>query len=344
MASPPTTVAPGIDALAGAVDGDHVDALGDELVDDVAADLAGAEDDVLAHDWISLRLRAKGRTRVSAATVMAPLEPKTVNCLSTSMPTAVVIAQPAAQAAVRKAGQARARRPRRGRRTTAWARPTTSPVTAPWVTRAESVGVVVDERGPEPEPDHQPEGGGHDPGGDGRAVAAESPGLDGAEDGAGDQAAEQRGEQAVDPAGDQVAGVAADREAGEGHHPAAGGAGGQGAAGAGRVRWSGRRAWSLLGVGAGGAGVLGGDPGSQEAVRVVDEVVADEGVEQVGVPGEVGTRDGDELAVPGGPGATAADARRARPGGRASSPATSRRMRVVVVVHGTTVAGPLTMR
>ena len=55
VASPPTTVAPGIAARAVAVDGDHVDAVGDELLDDVAADLAGAEDDVPAHDWFSLR-------------------------------------------------------------------------------------------------------------------------------------------------------------------------------------------------------------------------------------------------------------------------------------------------
>ena len=51
----------------------------------------------------------------------------------------------------------------------------------------------------------------------------QAPGLDGAEDDAGDGAAEQGGGEPVDRARDQVGGVAAEREAQEGRQPASGG-------------------------------------------------------------------------------------------------------------------------
>ena len=91
---------------AGAVHGDDVDAAADELLDDEAADLAGAEDDVAGHDaLLEWRRIASGRTAVRAVTTMAPLEPKTVNCSSTWTPAAVVIAQPSAQIAASASGQ-----------------------------------------------------------------------------------------------------------------------------------------------------------------------------------------------------------------------------------------------
>ena len=54
--------------------------------------------------------------------------------------------------------------------------------------------------------------------------------------------------------------------------------------------------WSRLLV---GVRALGGDPGREDVVGVVGQVVADEGVEQVGVVVEVSSRNGDELAIPG---------------------------------------------
>jgi len=61
----------------------------DELLEDVPADLTGAEDDVAGHDALfsvgltDRRLTIAGRTAVMAVTVMAPNEPKTVNWSST---------------------------------------------------------------------------------------------------------------------------------------------------------------------------------------------------------------------------------------------------------------------
>ncbi len=54
-----------------------------------------------------------------------------------------------------------------------------------------------------------------------------------------------------------------------------------------------------------GSVALAGDPGRQQVVGVVGEVVADEAVEQVGVPREVGVGEGDELPVAGGVGRSA---------------------------------------
>ena len=73
---------------------------------------------------------------MSTVTVSAPLEPKTVYWLSTSTPIAVVIAQPSAHSAPSAGTQANARRPSRGRSTTAWAAPMASPQIAPWTTRS----------------------------------------------------------------------------------------------------------------------------------------------------------------------------------------------------------------
>ena len=71
---------------------------------------------------------------------------------------------------------------------------------------------------------------------------------------------------------------------------------------------------------------------------MVDEVVADQGVEQVGVPGEVGTGDGDELAVTGGPAASAVVAldQLAQGGGVATDQPADQGL---VVGHGYTVVG-----
>ena len=70
---------------------------------------------------------------------------------------------------------------------------------------------------------------------------------------------------------------------------------------------------------------------------MVDEVVADQGVEQVGVPGEVGAGDGDELAVAGGPrrGVVAVDQLAQGGGVAADQPADQG----LVVGHGYTVVG-----
>ena len=89
VASPATTAAPG--RLARPLRFTATTSLPpcDQLLDDEAADLAGAEDDVPGHDALpSAVARVSGRTAVSAVTTTAPLEPKTVNCSSTSMPNA----------------------------------------------------------------------------------------------------------------------------------------------------------------------------------------------------------------------------------------------------------------
>ena len=52
-----------------------------------------------------------------------------------------------------------------------------------------------------------------------------------------------------------------------------------------------------------GADVLGGDPGGQDVVGMVGEVIADQCVEQVVVAVEVGRCHRDELAIPGRDGA-----------------------------------------
>ena len=67
-----------------------------------------------------------------------------------------------------------------------------------------------------------------------------------------------------------------------------------------------QRWWCLVTVvvwfmtGPSGLAVVGGvgaDPGGQDAVGMVDEVVAGEGVDTVGVAGDVGDGDRDDLAV-----------------------------------------------
>src|SRR4051794_18432490 len=61
--------------------------------------------------------------------------------------------------------------------------------------------------------------------------------------------------------------------------------------------------WLVLVVSRGGGAavtaVLGRDPGGEQAVGMVREVVADQGVEQLRVVVEVGRGEGDELPVPG---------------------------------------------
>ena len=73
---------------------------------------------------------------MAAVTTSAPLEPNTVYWLSTSTPIAVVIAQPSAHSALSVGTHAKARRPIRGRSTTACAVPIARPQIAPWTTRS----------------------------------------------------------------------------------------------------------------------------------------------------------------------------------------------------------------
>jgi hypothetical protein len=60
-------------------------------------------------------------------------------------------------------------------------------------------------------------------------------------------------------------------------------------------------------------GVLGGDPGGEDVVGVVREVVADQSIEQICVVVEVSGGDRDELAVPGGGGVLGSPGK--KPGG-----------------------------
>src|SRR4029079_14955395 len=74
-------------AAPGAVHGNDVVAKGEELFDEEAADVAGAEDDVPGHDALTVvRVRMSGRTAVRAVTTSAPLAPKMMNCWSPAMP------------------------------------------------------------------------------------------------------------------------------------------------------------------------------------------------------------------------------------------------------------------
>ena len=76
-------------AAAGAVDRGHVGTQADESLSYQPADLAGAEDDVTAHDCPpSFVLSRTGRMAVRAVTATAPPLPKMVNCSLTAMPAA----------------------------------------------------------------------------------------------------------------------------------------------------------------------------------------------------------------------------------------------------------------
>ena len=84
---------------------------------------------------------------MAAVTTTAPLEPKTVNCSSTSMPALVVMAQPSTQRAPSAGGQAHARRPRRLRSNTAYRGPHGQAADGPLDHEVTQAGAVVDRRG-----------------------------------------------------------------------------------------------------------------------------------------------------------------------------------------------------
>ena len=123
----------GRDASPAAADDDDIVARLEQLAGDVGADLAGSEDDVVAHcdSRCCLRASSMGRIDVAAVTTSAPLEPKTVYWASTSMPADAVIVQPSAHRPASSAGHTSTIRPSRRYRTAAWATPMTAPQIAP---------------------------------------------------------------------------------------------------------------------------------------------------------------------------------------------------------------------
>ena len=234
-----------------------------------------------------------------------------MNCSSTWMPISVVTAQPTAQTAARydRPGQCERAEPRR-RSTTAWASPTTSTGHGSLDDQVGEAGLVVDERSAEAEPDHQAERGGEDPARRRGAGRRECPGLDGAEHGAGEQAADEGRAEAVDRADEEVAAnppsgkptketIQRRRSRGQ----VVGGVDGRGSGGGGGH--DGHGCSCRGGVGS-RWGSLAGDPGREEVVGVVGEVVAHQRVEEVGVAAQVGVGEDDELSVPGGHGAWSA--------------------------------------
>jgi hypothetical protein len=85
--------------------------------------------------------------------------------------------------------------------------------------------------------------------------------------------------------------------------------------------------------------VLGRDPGGQQALRIVGQVVADERVEQLVVV-QVGRGDGDELAIPGRfPACCAARASRTSGSSASNAAATSSAGEQLVVARSRIAAG-----
>ena len=138
---------------------------------------------------------------MAAVTNNAPLEPNTVYWLSTSMPIAVVIAQPSAHSALsvgthaeREAADPRAQHDclRDADRKTA---------DRALDDEVAHAGPVADRGGADPEPDRESDAGRRDPLACRRTVRSQAPRLDGAEDHAGDGAADERRHEPVDRAG-----------------------------------------------------------------------------------------------------------------------------------------------
>ena len=99
-------------------------------------------------------------------------------------------------------------------------------------------------------------------------------------------------------------------------------------------------------VGLVGAVTRAGDPGDENVVRVVDEVVACEGVDEVALAAQVRGGDGHELAVAGRRGAPAARAMRPAASGAKSAAATritgSSLARDASTIAATVAASPTT--
>ena len=162
-----------------------------------------------------------GGPRSHAVTVIAPLDPNTVNCSSTSTPMTVVIAQPSAQSAASASGQSIASRPARRPSASACAAPTAAPQIAPCTT-SEVTSVRKSTSGrADGQTEREPECGGRDPDPGGGSASAHAPRLRGAEHRTTDGATDESGRGGVDRAGDDLRRNRAEREAGERGHPAA---------------------------------------------------------------------------------------------------------------------------
>ena len=150
-------------AVAAAVHGDDVDAALDELLDDEAADLAGAEDDVAGH--------ARGSFRAVEREGEDDGQGGDDDCAARSEDGELLLDLDADCGGDRPSegpdhGQHRrpgeGERPLSARRTSACPIPTATPQMAPWTARAD-VGPVVDGGGANGEADRQTDRGGEDP-------------------------------------------------------------------------------------------------------------------------------------------------------------------------------------
>ena len=191
-------------AAAAAVHGNDVVAEGEELFDERAADLAGAEDDMAGHDALAaFRVRTSGRTAVRAVTTSGAAGAEDDELL-VDRDADGGGDDPAERPDDRQCGRPDENQPAEAAPEHEGLRNADGqPADGALHGQRSKAGVVVHDRRADPESGHEPDGGGRDPLEGGRPAATHCPGLRGAENGAGDQAADQRSGQIVHRADDQ---------------------------------------------------------------------------------------------------------------------------------------------